>query len=46
MKILKRISDLLMITCVSRALPDVAFSNHSYKVDCHRIPDRRYVKYR
>lgn len=40
-KILKRINDLLMINCVSRAIPDAAFSNHSYKVGCHRIPDRR-----
>jgi len=44
-KILKRINDLLMINGVSRALPDAAFSNHSCKVDCHRIPDRRCVKY-
>lgn len=44
-KILKRISDLRMINCVSRALPDAAFSGRSYKVDCHQIPGRRYVQY-
>lgn len=44
-KILKRINDLLMINFVSRALPDAAFSNHSYKVDGYRIPDRPRVKY-